>query len=385
VAIHDASVHAASGPPFPLDRPTTAPWREHALSRIAEQRFLLNWMQTHAVGDQISSEAVRTITDHLDAAAAAAKGGKRASTIVASLTGSSVERAMSHLDAVETELLTFVPDSYLRGQLPRLVAHVRQHVSDTDPQRVRIEQIAARAASGDFDDADRAGIIAAQREASRESRREVNRLRSFRNVLLVAALVLAAGAVGLGVVGTASPSALPLCFSPEGSVVCPTSTAAIPGSTQPQGAARGQPSRANPEQIDKLMRNRASRWDIALIDFVGLIAAAVAAATALQKVRGTSAPHSLPVALALLKLPTGALTAVLGLLLMRGEFVPGLSALDSSAQIVAWAVIFGYAQQLLTRFIDERAQRVLSSISPGDAGSPARVPAAAVVSPPQPT
>jgi hypothetical protein len=87
----------------------------------------------------------------------------------------------------------------------------------------------------------------------------------------------------------------------------------------------------------------------------------------------------------LLKLPTGALTAVLGLLLMRGEFVPGLSALDSSAQIVAWAVIFGYAQQLLTRFIDERAQRVLSSISPGDAGSPARVPAAAVVSPPQPT
>ncbi len=66
-------------------------------------------------------------------------------------------------------------------------------------------------------------------------------------------------------------------------------------------------------------------------------------------IRGTSTPYSLPVALALLKLPTGALTALLGLLLMRGNFVPGLSALDSSAQIIAWAIVFGYAQQLLTR------------------------------------
>jgi len=55
-------------------------------------------------------------------------------------------------------------------------------------------------------------------------------------------------------------------------------------------------------------------------------------------------------------LPTGALTAVLGLLLMRANFVPGLSALDSSAQILACALVFGYAQQLLTRFVDNQAQ-----------------------------
>jgi hypothetical protein len=67
------------------------------------------------------------------------------------------------------------------------------------------------------------------------------------------------------------------------------------------------------------------------------------------------------VALALLKLPTGALTAVLGLVLMRGEFVPGLSALDSSAQIISWAVVLGYSQQLLTRFVDQRAQTVLEN------------------------
>ena len=63
-----------------------------------------------------------------------------------------------------------------------------------------------------------------------------------------------------------------------------------------------------------------------------------------------------------LKLPTGALTAVLGLLLMRGQFVPGLSNLDTSAQIVAWAVVFGYAQQLFTRLVDERGQAVLQAV-----------------------
>jgi hypothetical protein len=36
-----------------------------------------------------------------------------------------------------------------------------------------------------------------------------------------------------------------------------------------------------------------------------------------------------------------ALVAFLGLLLMRGQFVPGLSALDTSAQILAWALVFG--------------------------------------------
>jgi hypothetical protein len=51
-----------------------------------------------------------------------------------------------------------------------------------------------------------------------------------------------------------------------------------------------------------------------------------------------------PFALIARKLPTGALTAVLGLLLLRGGFVPGLSALDSTGQILAWALIFGAAQ-----------------------------------------
>ena len=73
-------------------------------------------------------------------------------------------------------------------------------------------------------------------------------------------------------------------------------------------------------------------------------------------------------ALAGLKLATGALTAFLGLMLMRGAFVPGLSALDSSAQILSWAIVFGYAQQLFTRLVDQQAQTVLEGVGGRGAG-----------------
>src|SRR4051794_25843559 len=109
------------------------------------------------------------------------------------------------------------------------------------------------------------------------------------------------------------------------------------------------------------MRGHADKWDIALIEGVGLLAAAVAAAASLSGLGSTATPFRIPLALAVLKLPTGALTAILGLLLMRGGFVPGLGALDTPAQVIAWAIILGYAQQLFTRFVDRYAQSQLNN------------------------
>ncbi|SHN43661.1 hypothetical protein [Cryptosporangium aurantiacum] len=92
----------------------------------------------------------------------------------------------------------------------------------------------------------------------------------------------------------------------------------------------------------------------------------MAAAVAIRGIRGSSEAVHLPVLLALLKLPTGAITAFLGLVLLRGQFVPGLSALDTPAQILAWALVFGYAQQLFTRFVDQQGHTVLESVRGAD-------------------
>jgi hypothetical protein len=254
---------------------------------------------------------------------------------------------------------------------------VQLHLRPNDPRRIRLEAIAAHSFAEDpephaLSEPERQAVISAVRAASLESRWKVSRLRSFRNVIVVAFVFLALAAVGMVVFAFREPSQLPLCFIPA-NVVCTTSTTPVPRADQ--ATAPGDQSPAAQAASDQVMRRVASGWDVAVVELVGLVAAAIAAAAAVRNVQGTSTPYSLPLALALLKLPTGALTALLGLLLMRGGFVPGLSALDTSAQIVAWALVFGYAQQLFTRLVDSQAQTVLD----GAGGNTKSLPAPPVV------
>ena len=295
--------------------------------------------------------------------------------VVSFLGGASVERVNSQLDAAETDLLRLAPDPYLRGALPSLLAHVRAHLPQGDPRREQVEAIAHGAAArrkSRWATWARDQALSAVRAASLESRREIRRVRNFRNLLLVSALILTLCVAGVTVLGVSSPETMPMCFAPDdAAVVCPTSAVAI--DQTPVGPDRSSESvqaaaTVDQAEVDEKVRDTATSWDIPIVEIVGLLAAALASAFAMRSIQGTSTPYSLPVALAVLKLPSGALTAVLGLLLMRGGFVPGLSALDSSAQIIAWAIVF-YSQQLITRLVDQQANTVLENV-----GKPATAP-----------
>ena len=333
--------------PFPLGGPTTKAWREQALTRVAElaTQARLQRNENPELADQIEG--------HLGEARDAAKDG---ANLRSAIGGAPLERAASNLDAAEADLLRLRPIRHVQALMPSLQAHVDAHLGARDPRRTRFDEIAEETKKRDMHEGDRGTVAAAHRAASSEARREVVRVRSFRNVLLVAATLLALAAGGLVVLGVVNPDVIPLCFAPDDErVVCPTAENPLDG--------RG---------VEAVTRETTSSWDLALIEMVGLVAAAVAAAAALSGIKGTSVPYSLPVALSLLKLPTGALTAVLGLLLMRGEFIPGLSALDSSGQIVAWGVVFGAAQHIFTRMVDQQAQSVLDGIgSPSAPTDPA--------------
>ena len=93
------------------------------------------------------------------------------------------------------------------------------------------------------------------------------------------------------------------------------------------------------------------------------------------RLQGTSTPYDVPVALSLLKLPSGALSALVGLLFIRGEFIPGLSQLDSQPQILAYAFLFGIAQQLVTGMVDRQAQDIMAKV-------PSKEPVSAQPEPP---
>jgi hypothetical protein len=179
---------------------------------------------------------------------------------------------------------------------------------------------------------------------------------------------LAVLAIGVAITGFFRPTLFPLCFAPEeagrATVVCPTAQSEpfVPAGGEAQDGVRTR-------DIDEVVAETASRQDLIVVELVGLTAAAIASAAAIRRIKGSSERYGLPVALAALKLPTGALTAFLGLLLMRGQFVPGLTALDTSAQILAWALVFGYAQELFTRLVDQQGQTVLDSVRGADKGT----------------
>lgn len=361
--------------PFPIGGPASSAWREQAFSRAGDYRFLARLLLPR--GTAYEREVLAALEQKIDAAEQVPGWFRR---LIDFLTGAGIERTNSQLDSVETDLLRVMPDPYLRGQLPTLVAHVQDHLPKGDPRCTEVETVAKavkeRQPNTYLRDLEREQVLGAVRSASLEARRSIRRVRSFRNVLLVSALILSLCVAGITLLGVLAPKKIPLCFAPEtvdsANVVCPTETLSV----EVSGSGTSMPSQ---QELDEKMRDTANAWDVPLIEIVGLLSAALASALALRSIKGTSTPYSLPVAVAVLKLPSGALTAVIGLLLMRGGFVPGLSALDSSAQIIAWAIVFGYSQQVLTRLVDRQANTVLENVSQpsGASVSPSTTPAPA--------
>jgi hypothetical protein len=364
---------SAAAPSFPIGGPTSSAWREEMLTKVKELSGLASWLEANPDGKHQPGELRKAIAEHLRAAHDTAAGTAAAKAGLgfwgrwkAGLGGSSFERALGNIDAVEVSLLRLAPEHYLRGQLPSLRAHVNRFLPKDDPRRMRVDDLALEMAQHHEGDRlrseDRDSLVAAYHAANSQRRRDLIRLRSFRNWVVVATIALFLAAGGLALLGLAHKDWIPVCFFPEEkqTFVCPR--------TEQVGV--GDPATVD---IDQLVAETATRQDLLLVSIVGLFAAVVAAAGGLRNARGTSTPYGLPVALAMLKLPTGALTAVIGLLLMRGGFVPGLSALDSSAQIIAWAIVFGYAQQAVTGLIDNQAKGILDDVggrgASGDRGA----------------
>ena len=364
-----------------VGEPVSSGWREGTLTRAKELESLSRWVwRSHgakAPEPRTDQEFLVSIGQHIAAAREAANCKKR--RMGSPRQPSLLERAMSNLDAAEAQLINLAPPEYLLGQMPSLLNHVQRHLVNADPRRKQFEHLAERLGFKDPDDPlrpsqrpstledkkreieqERTQIASIVRGASSAALREQLRVRSFRNVVVGTIGFMTVLAIAVAVIGLTSPATIPLCFHPERGgqtmVVCPTGQSALVPVAGGVGSA---------PDVDDVVKRTAAPQDLLVIEFIGLAAAAVAAAVAIRGIRGSSERYGLPVALTVLKLPTGALTAVLGLLLMRGQFVPGLSALDTSAQILAWALVFGYAQQLFTRLVDQQAHDVLDGVRGG--------------------
>lgn len=271
------------------------------------------------------------IEEMLDSAENAARGVEPHRRRFASWwRGDSVEAAFHNLHRAEAEMVRLYSDDEVDAEVPEAIARTDIGLHPNDPRRCAALKLVS------MKDAEAKPILLSKvvQIGHEAADRQRSRVRIFRNIVLVTAMLLAAFVAFFVFWVSKHPSAVPLCFTNPGSLArhCPT------------GNGLSSPA------------------DVGVVALLGLLGGALAAAVSIRNVRGTSAPYNVGVALALLKFPAGAFTALAALIAIGGELVPGLTALDTQPQILAYALLFGYAQQLLTGLIDKRAQSLLSTV-----------------------
>ena len=343
----DSQQEPADSPP--LFRPFTPAggWRTEADALIEEICFLTKWLGPQSTV-QDADELVRAIQAQL----------RSARDRLSRRFGGGMTSILGYLHGAQVNLLRLAPLSFVRGQIPSVVMQAKQGLESGDLRMVKLGALASKAESDELTENDRETVVAALSGAYEELRREQWRLLGFRDVIFTAAAFVVVLVGMVGVISVLRPTLLPLCFAPEQSgkvvVICPTGQSEqflTPGSE----AQPGVPTRDAADVVQETVRT----VDVLFVEFIGVLGASLAAAIAIRNIRGSPDPYYIPVALAVLKLPTGALTAILGIVLIRAGLIPGIATFTSSAEIIAWALIFGYSQQIFTGVIDRQARTVV--------------------------
>ncbi len=263
--------------------------------------------------------------------------------------GTSLEQAYRSLHAARVFLVELVAEEDVDALVPGVLARVQSCLPATDPQRIELENL-----PNTDHKMKRAKLVRALERGYAAHDEAHADIRRFRNVLLCAAALITFFTFLFVHLVAQHPTAVPLCFKPDITTAQPgTLPAQQPGSGHIVCPSGEQGVGANPLQPE---------LDVWIVAGLGLLGGGLASAVSVRKMARSTAPYDVPLALALLKVPMGALTAVAGILLLGGGFVPGFSQLDTQRQILAYALIFGYAQQLATRYLDDRATTLLAEV-----------------------
>ena len=259
--------------------------------------------------------------------------------------GSDIEYAWQNAHAAEVQLIRAATPADAAAELPGVLEYCRTVLGkDTRLATLAtVEKTVTVATAPALTFAQQTVLADTLQSAYAVSDAQHVRARGFRNILLACTAALFAVAITLMIVGFAAP---------RGIATCTVGTSANSAATCPAGGS-------HPTGPDVLV--------VMLLGFVG---AALSGAAAVRKLSGTATPYAVALASLALKLPAGALTALVGILLIRAGFASTVSA-DTQATVVGWAVVFGAAQHVFLHFVDKQSQAVLGAIPTGAATAPA--------------
>lgn len=297
-------------------------WRTRLSKRLDRVEADLNALahETRIDDDRIN----RARTYLADARAAI---DRRARTLP--VRGDPAEPALVNYRAAVTLILRHARTNDLLDSLPATGALVDAVMPSNDQRRTRIDDVLRRSTHRDFEfaEGDRTAVVDAIDAALLQEHRRMEAFSRFRAVVWTVVVLTALLALALAIGAALAPTLVPLCLLSGDTVVCPLNMARISGGS-----------------IQSAIDMAATSRDYAVVESLGILAGAVFAGYSLMNLRNVGAPYSLTIALVALKPAVGALTVLLGLMLLRGRFFP--ASVQSSTQLLAWAVVFGFAQQL---------------------------------------
>jgi hypothetical protein len=303
-------------------------------------------------------EAIRGAVERLLGNAIDATNGRcpKYRGILSWWSGNCIEAAFRNVHNAEAALSALYNGSELMAEIPEAARRARESLGVDDPMRdVAQRLLNARTAGGVVAPADLSKVIEAGHSAADRQR---SRLRIFRNVLIIGTVITSLLLVALVLLSAWRPNLVPLCFVQD-----PAPTYPLPNVACPTKSLR---------ELDLTnLQNAPSRLDFFVVATLGLMGGALSAALFIRDLYSNATPYNVSIPLAVLKLPAGALTGLVGIILLAGEFVPGFSAIDKPIQILAYALVFGFAQQLFTQVIDQRAQRLVNNVPTKARGAPA--------------
>ncbi len=261
-------------------------------------------------------------------------------------TGGAITAGWESVHDAEAELIDIESEADVRASLPHLLTWLQQVMPAGEPRKRYEGQLSGYV--GATKPLDRTTVRLIYKDVVGSNNESKANLRAFRNLLSVLTMVLALVLVVIAVWHAIDPGFISLCNT--------TGTGA--STCLSDAGSRGQ--------------------DVLEVELMGAIGGLLSLAVAFSGTEETPpSRYNVRPQQAALKVVAGAATGLVGVLIVQsGIIVSPASQTSSEALFLVYAIVFGYSQQLFTKFVDKRADALLGEPEEKDgkssAGSSAR-------------
>ncbi|MBO3087054.1 hypothetical protein [Cellulomonas dongxiuzhuiae] len=326
--------------------------RSHDLNALAVQADLMLVQDAIAAAGERRTAAARAARDicagELDVAQAAIDQAVSGEREPRARRDARIEFAWHAVHRARAMLPLIVPDDALGSQYLYAVERVGRMRPRNGELLSRLTRLARTAPATE---AHRHTLSYALSAAYGAADREYRQMRHLRDRLMRVAWATTVALLVVVAAGTLVPTLFPLCL--EGAAAaCPAG-----GATPTAG-------------------------DVASVAALGMVGAGITAVVAVRRTRPSLSPYRITPALGWLRIPFGGIVAVVGVMVLQAQIVTGFVGLATRQEIAVYALVFGFAQEAVTRLLENRAAVLQDAVgtssgvavapAPGDGQQPDR-------------